>query len=92
MTRNVVRLGPNAKIVFDWEAFSQLRKQGQKLALEEAEDIAAEASNYPTPAPTRHYAAIKGPNIAAVVSPSSLHAKRSNAKHNTLVKMLRSRR
>lgn len=86
--KSTVILGPSARVVFDWDAFNELRKQAQEIAIDQAEDLAQAASSYPKPAATKKYEAKKGPNIAAVVVPATTHARRSNAKHNTLVKLL----
>lgn len=91
MAGNIDRI-PGGTIVYDWGAFSSVRKAGQDLAMEKAKEIAAAASAYPQPAPSKKYVAKAGPNIAAVVYPATRHARRSNAKHNTLVKLLGERR
>ncbi|STC97554.1 hypothetical protein [Corynebacterium renale] len=88
MAGRIANLDSGGKIVFDWSEFAKVRKLGQKEALKIAEDLAHKADNYPQPGPRKRYRARKGKNISALVEPATPHARNSNAKHNTLVKLL----
>lgn len=86
--KSTVRLNDSDSIEFDWNQFSVLRKEGQKLAVAAGEVIRSRADNYPQAASTKRYRVRKGANISAIVEPATPHAKNSNAKHNTLLKIL----
>ena len=92
MARNIVDLGGDSKIVFDWGQFSALRRMGQTIAIQEAEALARRAESYPAPsewrAEPKKYSVKRGRWISASVAPQTKHAAYSNAKHNTLVKLL----
>lgn len=88
MAGKVVDLGGGSKVVFDWSEFSQVRKLGQQEAMKIAKELAAKADNYPQSGPRKKYRARKGAHISAIVEPATPHAWNSNAKHNTLVKLL----
>lgn len=88
MAGSVVNLGPGGKIVFDWSEFAQVRKLGQEEAMKAAKELAVKADNYPQSGPRKQYRARKGAHISAIVEPATPHARNSNAKHNTLVKLL----
>lgn len=86
--KSVVQLGGNSSIEFDWTQFSNIRKDGQKIAVAAAEVIRDRADNYPQPSPRKRYRVRKGAHISAIVEPATPHAKNSNAKHNTLLKIM----
>lgn len=86
--KSTVQLGGGSSIEFDWAAFSRVRKDGQKLAVAAAEVIRDRADAYPKPAASKQYRARKAPHISAIVEPATIHARRSNAEHNTLLKIL----
>lgn len=79
---------PGGKIVYDYDAFQAVREMANKFTEEVARDVAEKAANYPQPAPRKSYGYSMAPVDGARVFPSSPHAANSNAKHETLAKLI----
>ena len=78
---------------FYYDAFDDIRTspEVQALVAQIAEEIADEATNYPQPAPLKKYRSkvqVGEHTTTGIVAPASPHAANSNAKHNTLVKLI----
>ena len=83
---------------FNWGAFDEIRKSPEMQALLEgiAEGIAEEARMYPEHSEPGyinskkygHEVKVLDSTTSAIVFPASPHAANSNAKHNTLVKII----
>ena len=86
------------KARFNWSGFDEIRKSPEMQALLEgiAEGIAEEAGMYPEHSGTGyinrkkygHEVKVLDSTTSAIVFPDSPHAANSNAKHNTLVKII----
>lgn len=84
--------------VFDWDAFDQIRRSPELVKLLEqiGEGIASEAEQYPEHSEAgyenrKKYVSdvqVGEHTTTGIVAPASPHAANSNAKHNTLVKLL----
>lgn len=85
-----VKVADNLEAVFDWNAFDVIRNAHIPLVLEAAEKLARQAEQYPAPDPVspRTYNVFHGEH-RVLVFPSGRRTHRSNAKHNTLIKVLK---
>lgn len=88
MAGNRDKLGSGSEIVYDWSAFQEVRNSSSDLVAEAAGKLVGRANSYPSPAPTKRYGWQFHGEDAAVVFPDTMHAANSNAKHNTLVKVM----
>lgn len=86
---------PGGKIVYDWDVFDEIRQATNDLCEDMAKKIVAQAEAYPTPGRNKHYSYKMAANDGATIFPVSAgpgkkktHAENSNAKHNTLAKLL----
>lgn len=83
-------------VEFDWDGFSEVRKSPEMRELMEEllEGVAEEAEQYPPGGSSPNRKAYgwdvreMDATLNGIVFPASPHAANSNAKHNTLVKLL----
>lgn len=88
MAGNRDRIGRNCEIVYDWSAFQEIRDSADEIVEDYAEQLVGRANAYPSPAPTKRYAWSRADQGGVFVYPDTPHAANSNAKHNTLVKLM----
>ena len=88
MAGNRDRIGRNCTIVYDWDAFQQVRDSSQDLIEDYAEQLVGRADAFPSPAVSKRYSWSRRDWGGVFVFPVTPHAANSNAKHNTLVKLM----
>lgn len=93
MSRGSTKKTSWGRMRFEYDGFDELRtSDGMKSVIEKVSDeVVNEADNYPQPGQRKKYDSsvkVLDGTISAVISPATPHAANSNAKHNTLVKLL----